>query len=48
MSIIKKLLALSIAAAILAGCHTVQGAGQDISAGGNAMTNASKKVENKM
>ncbi|WP_277185491.1 entericidin A/B family lipoprotein [Caballeronia sp. BR00000012568055] len=31
--------------AILAGCNTMAGAGQDISKGGNALTNSAEKHE---
>lgn len=30
----------------LVGCNTVAGAGQDIKAGGNAVTNSAEKVKN--
>jgi predicted small secreted protein len=39
---IATLLALSLAA-LLAGCNTVKGAGQDIQKAGNAIENAAKK-----
>ncbi len=40
---IKKLLALIAAAALLAGCNTVRGMGQDLQRAGDAIENAAKK-----
>ncbi len=40
MSRISKIFLVLFAASIVAGCHTVQGAGQDISSGGNAISRA--------
>ncbi len=37
------IMALSIAAPLLSACHTVEGAGQDISATGNAIDKTAKK-----
>jgi len=37
------LLALVAAAPLLSGCHTTAGVGQDLSAGGNAVTNSAEK-----
>lgn len=36
-------LALLLATVTLTACHTVAGAGQDISRGGNAITNSAEK-----
>lgn len=45
----KKLMLLSLAiVGFLAGCHTVSGVGRDISAGGQAVSNASDNVRSKM
>jgi predicted small secreted protein len=38
-------LVLLTATAALAGCHTMAGAGQDISKGGSALTNSAEKHE---
>lgn len=38
------LLSLVAAAPLLSACHTTAGAGQDISAGGQAIDNAAKKA----
>jgi predicted small secreted protein len=40
---IATLLALSFIAALLAGCNTVRGAGQDIQKAGSAIEDAAKK-----
>ena len=37
-------LALLLAAPLLAACHTAEGAGQDISAAGQAITNGVEKI----
>ncbi|PLZ03234.1 entericidin [Burkholderia sp. WAC0059] len=37
--------ALAFAAVALAGCNTVAGAGQDLSQGGQAITNAADKAK---
>jgi predicted small secreted protein len=34
---------LVLAASVLAGCHTISGAGQDIQSAGSAITNAADK-----
>jgi entericidin B len=43
-----RLIALLLIAgtAVLAGCNTMAGAGQDISKGGNALTNSADKASN--
>jgi predicted small secreted protein len=43
LSIALTLLALVGAAPLLSACHTTAGIGQDLSAGGNAVTNAAEK-----
>ena len=40
------LIALLLAVATLSACETVQGAGQDISNAGNAVTEGSQEVQN--
>jgi predicted small secreted protein len=40
---LKKMLALLAAAALLAGCNTVKGMGQDLQRAGGAIENAAKK-----
>jgi len=40
MKSVSKLLLALVFAGLLAGCHTMQGAGQDIQAGGQAVSNA--------
>jgi entericidin B len=42
-SIVLTLLALVGAAPLLGGCHTTAGVGQDLSAGGHAITNSADK-----
>ncbi|WP_175149295.1 entericidin A/B family lipoprotein [Paraburkholderia ultramafica] len=39
------LLLIAGAAAALAGCNTMAGAGEDISKGGNALTNSAEKAK---
>lgn len=48
MKIIKILFVFSVffSASLLTACHTVEGAGQDIQAGGHAISKASKDVQN--
>jgi entericidin B len=41
-------LALSASAGLLSACNTVAGAGQDVSAGGRAVTNSAEKVKSGM
>ncbi|KKB62508.1 entericidin [Robbsia andropogonis] len=41
--IVALLLLSATAMSMLAGCNTMAGAGQDISAGGNALTNSAEK-----
>jgi len=43
LSIALALLALTGAAPLLGACHTTAGVGQDLSAGGNALTNTADK-----
>jgi len=40
MIIIKKIVLVGCLFSLMAGCHTVKGAGQDVSAGGHAITRA--------
>lgn len=40
MNTVKKVLGVVCLAALLAGCNTISGAGQDISAGGHAISRA--------
>ncbi len=42
------MIALFGTAALLAGCNTTAGAGQDLSAGGKAVTNTAEKVKSKL
>ncbi|WP_026213003.1 entericidin A/B family lipoprotein [Faucicola boevrei] len=45
----KKLIIATVASVfVLTGCNTVKGFGKDVSKAGNAVTNTSQKVENKM
>ena len=45
----KKLVLIACAAVVfLAGCNTVKGAGQDISRGGQAVSNTAHKVQQEM
>ena len=45
----KKLVLIACAAVVfLAGCNTVKGAGQDISRGGQAVSNAAENVKSDM
>lgn len=41
-------LALSASAALLSACNTVAGAGQDVSATGNAVSNGAEKIRSGM
>ena len=41
--IVALLLLSATAMSVLAGCNTVSGAGQDLSAGGNALSNSAEK-----
>ena len=43
MSLLSKMLPLLAAAALLAGCNTVKGMGQDLQRAGGAIENAAKK-----
>lgn len=47
-TIIKVLLPLAALTLLLSGCNTVQGVGQDLSAGGRAISHTAKKVEHDM
>ncbi|WP_316015075.1 entericidin A/B family lipoprotein [Roseobacter sp. HKCCA0434] len=40
MKIVKFVPALALAAAVLAGCNTIEGAGEDVEAGGEAIQDA--------
>lgn len=43
MNTMKKIILIALAAsALLAGCNTIAGAGQDVSAAGHAVTNAAE------
>lgn len=45
----KKFALIAIAAAaFLAGCNTIKGAGEDVSAAGSAVTNSADKVQSDM
>ena len=44
----KPLLLLVLAAMAIAGCNTVRGAGQDMSAAGNAVAQSADEVQRKM
>ena len=44
----KPLLLLVLAAMAVAGCNTVRGAGQDMSAAGNAVAQSADEVQRKM
>jgi predicted small secreted protein len=44
----KTLIALTLAAFTLSACETIQGAGQDISTAGDAITQESEDVQNDM
>ena len=41
-----KVMAIMIAAALLAGCNTVQGIGKDVERGGERLQNAAEKAKN--
>ncbi|UOO81117.1 entericidin A/B family lipoprotein [Uruburuella testudinis] len=44
----KLILTAIAAAAFLAGCNTIAGAGEDVSAAGSAVTNTADKVQSEM
>ncbi len=48
MTLLKPLLLAALLSSLLVGCHTVDGAGQDISAGGHAISTVATKTEAKM
>jgi predicted small secreted protein len=48
MKFIDKFALVLLGMIFIAGCHTVKGAGEDISAGGKALSNAAVKVDSKM
>jgi predicted small secreted protein len=48
MDHVKKIFMIVSMVLLMVGCHTVQGAGEDISAGGKAISNAAVKVSSKM
>jgi entericidin B len=41
-----KIMAIVIAAALVAGCNTVQGIGKDVERGGEKLQNAAEKAKN--
>lgn len=43
MKLAIKLIVLSLFAASIAGCHTMNGAGKDVQAGGKALSNSAQK-----
>lgn len=42
MKLIREIAFITLLAGLLAGCHTVGGVGQDVSAGGHAITRAAQ------